>query len=358
MKPMFQVYDVGSGIDLTLGDDNEAIPRCKVAVKTLLQVFKSLASIERSVETCDINLDGEQCRLIFQLKCKHSITKTHHLTFQECESLQAVFAKDLSPNVLTCENKLLSDVVVNFSSGLEEITMNVTPCKVVLKSYSDDDNDEMAQLMKTEVSLSPDEFSEFQIGVDTDITFCLKDMRAILAFCEVAAMPINLHFEVGGKPIVFSLVHEDYFRANFVLATIASDSNSQHSNATANFTTNTTNRSQIKRSISNSSKSKLPKTNSKHLRKSQAQGHKTLPQAKDKISADEMDCNVSDHKISPEIPLQSENEVNVTEYKGFSSLEEPCFKKVKSVFFAPSQYEQLNYTRTVLAPDSDSEDGT
>jgi len=53
-----------------------------------LAVFKSLSTVERSVESCDINLDMEVCRLVFQLKCRHGITKTYHLTFQECESLQ------------------------------------------------------------------------------------------------------------------------------------------------------------------------------------------------------------------------------------------------------------------------------
>ena len=55
-------------------------------------VFKSLSNIDKSVESCDINLNEEDCRLVFQLKCRHGIVKTHQLTFQECESLQASFA--------------------------------------------------------------------------------------------------------------------------------------------------------------------------------------------------------------------------------------------------------------------------
>ena len=38
-----------------------------------------------------MNLDDEVCRLVFQLKCRHGITRTHQLTFQECESLQVVY---------------------------------------------------------------------------------------------------------------------------------------------------------------------------------------------------------------------------------------------------------------------------
>ncbi|XP_002130648.2 cell cycle checkpoint control protein RAD9A [Ciona intestinalis] len=357
MKPMFQVYNAGSDVDLTVDDDNLPISRCKVALKTLLQVFKSLANIERSVETCDINLDGDECRLVFQLKCKHGITKTHHLTFQECESLQAVFAKDLSPNVLKCDHKVLSDVVINFSSSLEEITMLVSPCKVVLRSYSDDESDEIAQLMKTEVCLNPEEFSEYQIGVDTDVTFCLKDVRAILAFCEVAAMPVNIHFEVGGKPIIFSLEHNGYFRANFVIATIATDKNSQHSNATANFTTNTTFPTTNKRSFVKPSRSKVAP---KPLRKVSAQKTNAKPQPTKLPKPKDCDSINSEHDVSPEIPLQGGEQTSATRYEGFNSPspEQPCFKSVKTVFFAATQTNDLDHTVLVLAPDSDNEDGT
>ena len=32
----------------------------------------------------------------------------------------------------------------------------------------------------TEVSLAPEEFDEYQIGVDTAVTFCLKELRVRL----------------------------------------------------------------------------------------------------------------------------------------------------------------------------------
>jgi len=79
---------------------------------------------------------------------------------ENCNLLQAVFAKDLLPNVLKCHRKLLNDVVSNFPSNLEEITLIVSPCQVCFKTYVEGDEN---QLLKTEMKLNPDEFDDFQV---------------------------------------------------------------------------------------------------------------------------------------------------------------------------------------------------
>eukprot|EP00795_Rhopilema_esculentum_P015384 gene15384-6618_t len=68
--------------------------------------------------------------------------------------------------------------------------------------------------------LHPGEFENYRIGVDADITFCLKEARAILAFSDFAAQPVNIHFAAPGKPVVFSLDGDSLYLADFVLATL------------------------------------------------------------------------------------------------------------------------------------------
>ncbi|XP_045749139.1 cell cycle checkpoint control protein RAD9A isoform X6 [Mirounga angustirostris] len=74
--------------------------RCKILMKSFLAVFRSLATVERSVEKCCISLGGRSSRLVVQLHCKYGVRKTHNLSFQDCESLQAVFDPALCSNVL------------------------------------------------------------------------------------------------------------------------------------------------------------------------------------------------------------------------------------------------------------------
>lgn len=159
-------------------------------------------------------------RLVFQLYCRHGIVKTHNLAFIECETLQAVFSKDMCPNALTASSKLLCDAVMNFQNNQEEVTLIVSPEKIVLKNYVDDEPDP-TKVMHTNLSLEPDEFDNCQIGVDTEVTFCLKELRAILAFSEATTLPLTLQFETAGRPIVFTIDSDSTFEGNFVLATLA-----------------------------------------------------------------------------------------------------------------------------------------
>lgn len=89
-------------------------------LQSFLSVFRSLAALEKTVERCCITLNGLSSRLVVQLHCRFGaraagwrrapcgrqwdwgtaaetlsapagVRKTHNLSFQDCESLQAVF---------------------------------------------------------------------------------------------------------------------------------------------------------------------------------------------------------------------------------------------------------------------------
>ncbi|KAG9270621.1 cell cycle checkpoint control protein RAD9A isoform X2 [Astyanax mexicanus] len=205
--------------NLDQGRESKGV-KCKVSLKSVLPIFRSVATLERSVCKCEISINVSDSRVKFQFNCRHGITKTHNLGYQECEALQAVFPTHLCPNILKAQPKLLSDIVMHFPTSQEEITLSVSPLRFKLKSYYEEEND-LIKSMNTEMSLHPDEFDYFQVGVDSDVTFCLKELRGLLSFAEAHGLPVSIHFGASGKPVSFS-VEGMVLEAVVVLATLAS----------------------------------------------------------------------------------------------------------------------------------------
>ncbi|XP_057315283.1 cell cycle checkpoint control protein RAD9A-like [Hydractinia symbiolongicarpus] len=235
-RAFFHEYDQGCE-DIENSNPAEVL-KCKLTMKSCLAIFKSLPTIEKTVEQCKITFQPNECRLVFTLYCRHGITKTHNLTFQECESLQAVFSKELCPNLIIAQSKVLLDTVMNFPNSCEEISMSVCPQAVKVRNFVDDEPDP-TKVVHTEMTLVPEEFDNFQIGIDTQVTFCLKELRAILAFSEFVNQPLAIHFEHSGKPIVFALDNDELYEGNFVMATLSENESQTQQSQLATDATNT-----------------------------------------------------------------------------------------------------------------------
>lgn len=57
----------------------------------------------------------------------------------------------------------------------------------------------MKKTVRTELCLEPGEFDHYSIGVDTSVTFCLREFRALLLFAEAVNLPVAASFETGGR---------------------------------------------------------------------------------------------------------------------------------------------------------------
>ncbi|XP_044929643.1 cell cycle checkpoint control protein RAD9B isoform X4 [Mustela putorius furo] len=188
---------------------------------SILPIFRCLNSLERNVENCRIFTRSDQCKVVIQFFCRHGIRRTHNVCFQESQPLQVIFEKSMCSNTLVIQPRVLAEAVVLFTSSQEEVTLAVTPLSVCLKSSSDEPMD-LTNSVYSEMFVGPEEFDFFQIGVDTEITFCFKELKGMLTFSEATHAPIAIHFDFPGKPMALS-IDDMLLEANFILATLADE---------------------------------------------------------------------------------------------------------------------------------------
>ncbi|XP_030667184.1 cell cycle checkpoint control protein RAD9A isoform X1 [Nomascus leucogenys] len=210
--------------------------RCKILMKSFLSVFRSLATLEKTVEKCCISLNGRSSRLVVQLHCKFGVRKTHNLSFQDCESLQAVFDPASCPHMLRAPARVLGEAVLPFPPALAEVTLGIgRGRRVILRSYHEEEagfscsspTDSTAKAMVTEMCLGEEDFQQLQAQEGVSITFCLKEFRGLLSFAESANLNLSIHFDAPGRPAIFT-IKDSLLDGHFVLATLSdTDSHSQ-----------------------------------------------------------------------------------------------------------------------------------
>ncbi|KAL8180095.1 UNVERIFIED_CONTAM: hypothetical protein K2H54_006451 [Gekko kuhli] len=180
----FQHYSWRNSTEQCLNENGTRL-RCKLTIKAVLPIFRCSNSLEKNVDKCNIYTDFKDCHVVFQVFCKHGLVKTHNLPFQECEPLQAVFAKHLCPNVLKVHSRHLSDILIHFPTYQDEVTLSVTPLKACFKTYVEDEMD-------------------------------------------ILSASVTVHLDVSGKPVAFS-IEDMMVEASFVLATLADIENKESS---------------------------------------------------------------------------------------------------------------------------------
>ncbi|XP_018610442.1 cell cycle checkpoint control protein RAD9A [Scleropages formosus] len=330
-----------------------SVLRCKIVAKSVQAVFKSLSSLEKTVEKCRIELNSEKSRLTFTLHCKHGLLKTHNLSFQDSESLQAVFDKDSCTNVLTAQPKLLVDTVLHFPPSLEEVTMSVNNERVLFRNHVEEDT-ELSKAMMTELCLSAVEFDQFTVDTQTEITFCLKELRGLLVFAESSSLPVSVYFDEPGRPVVFSLT-DSVLEVNFVLATLSEEFHPHN--------------------CSNSNTNRLPAPPAPDdfmnddmdsyiiaMETSEVAGDSSCPlPPQDPLIPQQSKSNEEQHKFRVESESEDEDEQQEEEQETVEENGRPPNKKFRSLFFGsvlPSSSQMSNKTvrsQKILASDSEDE---
>ncbi|KAM5199846.1 cell cycle checkpoint control protein RAD9B isoform 2-T2 [Hipposideros larvatus] len=217
----FQHYQWSTSAEM---NDNDTISNlnCKLGIKGCcedeVRSMSALWYLLNFIPSASITRPSKSNWKIF---FRRGIKRTHNVCFQESQPLQVIFEKNTCSNTLMIQPRVLAEAIVLFTSNQEEMTLAVTPRNVCIKSYSEESMD-LTNSVYSEMCVGPDEFDFFQIGVDTEITFCLKELKGMLTFSEAIRAPISIHFDIPGKPMALS-VDGMLLEANFVLATLADE---------------------------------------------------------------------------------------------------------------------------------------
>jgi len=217
------------------GNDDASRFKGKIAVRSVLFVFKRLTDMDKSVERCILFTDEKESRVVFQLHCKHGIVKTHKLAFIESETLVVNHDKSKAANLIKSIPSVFLDAVSCFQATVDEVVFEPLFDQLLVRNYSDDALTDPSKALSVKLTLDPEEFDVYSIAnvaehpsesnvdeavnEDRCIRFCLKELRALLAFAESYVSNIAVYFGSAGEPIVFSADSEPGYEADFVLAT-------------------------------------------------------------------------------------------------------------------------------------------
>eukprot|EP00004_Rigifila_ramosa_P011208 TRINITY_DN2373_c0_g2_i2.p1 TRINITY_DN2373_c0_g2~~TRINITY_DN2373_c0_g2_i2.p1 ORF type:complete len:399 (-),score=67.61 TRINITY_DN2373_c0_g2_i2:44-1078(-) len=131
--------------------------------------------------------------------------------------------------MLVAQAKLLLDCANNVASGVEELSLTPYVTHLKIRSHSDDRRPDASQMMATEVVVDAAEFEKFEITKEeAEVTFCLKEFKAILTFAGSVSQPIKVSFDAGGRPLIISVLMSTDCNADFVLATLLDNYSQQN----------------------------------------------------------------------------------------------------------------------------------
>lgn len=58
-------------------------------------------------------------------------------------------------------------------------------------------------MLRTELSLQSSEFEVYDVGNGSCVTFCLKEVRPLLAFAEHISVPVSIRFSTPGMLVLY-----------------------------------------------------------------------------------------------------------------------------------------------------------
>ncbi|XP_055540070.1 cell cycle checkpoint control protein RAD9A [Wyeomyia smithii] len=188
---------------------------CRVSIKFVLRIFKSLATIL----TCKMWLDVQRMKIIFQFKCKSEVTKTHTISLLEHDNTRSLRLPKEFSNKIVGDYKIISNILVHFHSSVHEITFDMSPEKTVVTNYIENVSKDRTTMRSTCV-IESSFFKRFDLSEPTKLTFCYKEFKAMAHYARANRIMVEINFNHPGTPLVIRMQKANVLHIHLIMGTM------------------------------------------------------------------------------------------------------------------------------------------
>lgn len=168
-------------------------------------------------------------RLCLTVVTHTSLTKRFLLPLQDgrISSVRTTLLR----NVLHTSAAFLSDLLTNFHSKLDEITLVPAQHNLTLLSFVDDNTNPSNAFLRTEITVDARQFDHYAFNThgsphadqNPNLTFMCRPLRSVVEFCDTLDVPIRISYDRPAAPLQLDIALPNtagqlYFDALFVFA--------------------------------------------------------------------------------------------------------------------------------------------
>uniref|UniRef100_A0A182P964 Cell cycle checkpoint control protein n=1 Tax=Anopheles epiroticus TaxID=199890 RepID=A0A182P964_9DIPT len=188
---------------------------CKISVKPILKIFKSLATIQ----TCKIWLEMNQSKIIFQFRCKSDVLKTHKIYLLESEHINSLNLSQSFPSEIVGNHKVFTNILVHLYHSVDEISFDLNEDKTVVSNYVDNSQSDRSTLRST-LSIDSSAFQAYKLSDKVNLIFCYKEFKAITMFAALNKLNVRMSFSAPGSPLMLEMSKDEVMHAKFIMGTM------------------------------------------------------------------------------------------------------------------------------------------
>uniref|UniRef100_A0A182MFU4 Cell cycle checkpoint control protein RAD9A n=1 Tax=Anopheles culicifacies TaxID=139723 RepID=A0A182MFU4_9DIPT len=188
---------------------------CKISVKPILKIFKSLSTIQ----TCKIWLEVNQSKIIFQFRCKSDVLKTHKIYLLESEHINSLNLSQTFPSTIVGNHKVFTNILVHLYHSVDEISFDLNNDKTVVSNYVDNDQTDHSTLRST-LSIDSSAFQTYQLSSKVNLIFCYKEFKAVTMFAALNKLNVRMSFSGPGSPLMLEMSKGEVLHGKFIMGTM------------------------------------------------------------------------------------------------------------------------------------------